>query len=172
MRANNSYRIELIFVGASPLRDFLAISVAAIVGANFRYFLSRLAAKEFGPVFPYGTLNHKHRGKLHRRLLRDLDVGESAHRSTLATLSRCGILRIIHDILQLRLRNDGVFRAGQWGLMLANFFGNNLLCLGGALGRAWLWPGFSDHDFPTDLANRPARSCGPTAKPTFLNCFR
>ncbi len=38
------------------MKDFLAISVAAIVGANLRYLLSRLAAREFGPVFPYGTL--------------------------------------------------------------------------------------------------------------------
>ena len=38
------------------MKDFLAISVAAIVGANLRYLLSRLAAREFGPIFPYGTL--------------------------------------------------------------------------------------------------------------------
>ena len=38
------------------MKDFLAISVAAIVGANLRYLLSRLAAKEFGSIFPYGTL--------------------------------------------------------------------------------------------------------------------
>ena len=38
------------------MKDFLAISVAAIVGANLRFILSRLAAREFGPVFPYGTL--------------------------------------------------------------------------------------------------------------------
>ena len=38
------------------MKDFLAISVSAILGANLRYLLSRLAAKEFGPVFPYGTL--------------------------------------------------------------------------------------------------------------------
>jgi len=38
------------------LKDFLAISLAAIVGANLRYLLSRLAVRQFGPVFPYGTL--------------------------------------------------------------------------------------------------------------------
>jgi fluoride exporter len=37
------------------LKDFLAVSLAAIVGANLRY-LSRLAMREFGPAFPYGTL--------------------------------------------------------------------------------------------------------------------
>ena len=34
------------------MRDFLAISIAAIIGANLRYFLSRLAAREFGLIFP------------------------------------------------------------------------------------------------------------------------
>ena len=38
------------------MKDFLAISVAAILGANLRYVLSRVAVREFGPVFPYGTL--------------------------------------------------------------------------------------------------------------------
>ena len=38
------------------MKDFLAISTAAILGANLRYLLSRLAAREFGAIFPYGTL--------------------------------------------------------------------------------------------------------------------
>jgi len=38
------------------VKDFLAISLAAVAGANLRYLLSRLAAKQFGPVFPCGTL--------------------------------------------------------------------------------------------------------------------
>ena len=38
------------------MKDLLAISIAAIVGANLRYLLSRLVAIELGSVFPYGTL--------------------------------------------------------------------------------------------------------------------
>jgi fluoride ion exporter CrcB/FEX len=38
------------------VKDSFAISIVAIAGANFRFFLSRLAAREFGPVFPAGTL--------------------------------------------------------------------------------------------------------------------
>ncbi len=40
----------------SVVYDILIISLGAIVGANARYFLSRFAVKELGPVFPYGTL--------------------------------------------------------------------------------------------------------------------
>jgi len=32
------------------LKNFLAISIAAILGANLRYVLSRVAARELGPV--------------------------------------------------------------------------------------------------------------------------
>ncbi|HEY6183632.1 MAG TPA: CrcB family protein, partial [Terriglobales bacterium] len=38
------------------MRDFVVVSLGAILGANARYILSRFAAKMMGPVFPYGTL--------------------------------------------------------------------------------------------------------------------
>ena len=38
------------------MKDFLAISLAAIAGANFRYALGRLGARLMGTVFPFGTL--------------------------------------------------------------------------------------------------------------------
>ena len=38
------------------MKDLLAVSLAAIVAANRRYLLSRLAVYEFGSVFRYGTL--------------------------------------------------------------------------------------------------------------------
>ena len=38
------------------MKDFLAISVAAIFGANLRYLLGRLSVRHFGLNFPYGTL--------------------------------------------------------------------------------------------------------------------
>src|SRR5690349_651992 len=40
----------------SVVYNVLIISLGAMVGANARYFLSRFAVKELGPVFPYGTL--------------------------------------------------------------------------------------------------------------------
>ena len=38
------------------MKDFLAISLAAIAGANLRYFLSRFVADKLGSALPYGTL--------------------------------------------------------------------------------------------------------------------
>ena len=48
------------------------------------------------------------------------------------------------------------FEQGQWGLMLANFFGNNLLCLGAALGRHGSRASDLSMISPTDPGNRTA----------------
>ena len=115
------------------MRDFLAISVAAIVGANLRYLLSRLAAREFGPVFPYGTLAIN--------ILGSFIVGFFVVWTTervlvdprwrlLVVVGFCGSFTTFSSYA---FETMAYFEGGQWGLMLANIFGNNLLCLGGAL---------------------------------------
>ena len=38
------------------MRDFVIVSIGAIVGGNARWVISRYAARLLGPVFPYGTL--------------------------------------------------------------------------------------------------------------------
>jgi len=116
------------------LKDFLAISIAAIVGANFRYFLTRLAAKDFGPVFPYGTLIINVVGSFivgffviwtTERVLIDprwrliVVVGFSGSFTTFSSYA---------------YESMAYFEHGQWALMAANILGNNLLCLGAALG--------------------------------------
>jgi CrcB protein len=132
--ADNSYRIESIFVGSSIVKDFLAISVAAIAGANFRFLLSRLAAKEFGPSFPVGTLLIN--------ILGSFVVGFFVIWTTeralvdprwrlLVVVGFCGSFTTFSSYA---FETMAYFEQGQWGLMLANVLGNNLLCLGAALG--------------------------------------
>jgi CrcB protein len=115
------------------VKDFLAISVAAIVGANLRYLISRLAVKEFGPVFPYGTLVIN--------ILGSFIVGFFVIWSTervlvdprwrlLVAVGFCGSFTTFSSYA---FESMSFFEHGQWTLMLANIFGNNLLCLGGAL---------------------------------------
>jgi fluoride exporter len=115
------------------VKDFLAISIAAIVGANARYFLSRLAAREFGPVFPVGTLIINIVGSFivgffviwttERALL-------DPRWRLLVVVGFCGSFTTFSSYA---FESMSFFEHGQWGLMLANVFGNNLLCLGGAL---------------------------------------
>jgi fluoride exporter len=125
--------LKSAFVGESGLKDFLAISVAAILGANLRYLLSRLAAREFGPVFPYGTLIINILGSF----IVGLFVVWTTERvlvdprwRLLVVVGFCGSFTTFSSYA---FESMSFFEQGQWGLMLANVVGNNLLCLAGAL---------------------------------------
>jgi fluoride exporter len=115
------------------VKNFLVISVAAVVGANLRFFLSRLAAKEFGPVFPYGTLIINIVGSFivgffiiwtSERVLLD------PRWRLLVVVGFCGSFTTFSSYA---FETMSYFEQGQWGLMLTNFLSNNLLCLGSAL---------------------------------------
>jgi fluoride exporter len=115
------------------LKDFLAISIAAIFGANLRYVISRLAAKEFGPVFPYGTLIINIVGSF----IVGLFVIWTTERvlvdprwRLLVVVGFCGSFTTFSSYA---FESMALFERGQWALMLANVFANNLLCLAGAL---------------------------------------
>ena len=116
------------------MKDFLAISVAAIVGANLRFLLSRLAARELGTTFPYGTLAINIVGSFivgffviwtTERVLID------PRWRLLVVVGFCGSFTTFSSYAFETL---AYFEHGQWGLMLTNVLSNNLLCLGGALG--------------------------------------
>ncbi len=115
------------------MKDFLAISIAAIAGANFRYLLSRLAAREFGPVFPVGTLVINILGSFivgffviwtSERVLMD------PRWRLLVVVGFCGSFTTFSSYA---FETMAYFEQGQWGMMLTNVLSNNLFCLGGAL---------------------------------------
>ena len=115
------------------MKDFLVISVAAVVGANLRFLVSRLAAKELGPVFPYGTLFINIAGCFivgffivwtSERVLVD------PRWRLLVVIGFCGSFTTFSSYA---FETMAYFEAGQWGLMLTNILSNNLLCLGGTL---------------------------------------
>jgi CrcB protein len=115
------------------VKDFLAISVAAIVGANLRYLLSRFAARELGSVFPYGTLGINIVGSF----IVGLFVIWTTERALvdprwrlLVVVGFCGSFTTFSSYA---FETMSFFEQGQWVLMLANILTNNLLCLGGAL---------------------------------------
>lgn len=115
------------------MKDFLAISIAAIVGANLRYLLSRLAALELGPVFPFGTLFINVVGSC----IVGFFVIWTTERAfvdprwrLLVVVGFCGSFTTFSSYA---FETMAYFEHGQWGLMLANVLGNNLLCLGAAL---------------------------------------
>ena len=115
------------------LKNFLAISIAAILGANLRYILSRLAARELGPVFPYGTLFINIAGSFivgmfliwtTERVLVD------PHWRLVVVIGFCGSFTTFSSYA---FETMAYFEQGQWMLMVANILSNNILCLGAAL---------------------------------------
>ena len=115
------------------MKDFLAISVAAVLGANLRYLLSRFAAREFGPVFPYGTLVINVLGSL----IVGLFVVWTTERvlldprwRLLVVVGFCGSFTTFSGYT---FETMTYFEQGQWMMMAANFVSNNLLCLAAAL---------------------------------------
>ncbi len=115
------------------MKDFLAISVAAIVGANLRFVISRLAAREFGPVFPAGTLIINVVGSFiigffiiwtTERVLLD------PRWRLLVVVGFCGSFTTFSSYA---FETMAYFEQGQWGLMVTNILSNNLLCLGATL---------------------------------------
>jgi CrcB protein len=115
------------------LKNFLVISIAAIVGANLRYLLSRVAARELGPVFPYGTLFINIVGSFivgffliwtTERVLID------PRWRLLIVIGFCGSFTTFSSYA---FETMAYFDHGQWGLMALNILSNNVLCLGGAL---------------------------------------
>ena len=115
------------------MKDYLAISLAAIVGANLRYLLSRLAAAELGYNFPYGTLFINIAGSIivgffviwsSERVLID------PHWRLLVVVGFCGSFTTFSSYA---FETMAYFDQGQWALMFANILTNNVLCLVGAL---------------------------------------
>jgi CrcB protein len=115
------------------LKNFLAISSAAIVGANLRYLLSRIATRHLGPVFPYGTLFINIVGSFivgffiiwtTERVLID------PRWRLLVVIGFCGSFTTFSSFA---FETMAYFAQGQWGLMVVNILSNNLLCLGAAL---------------------------------------
>jgi fluoride exporter len=115
------------------VKDFLAISLAAIAGANLRYGLSRLAAKELGTLFPFGTL--------FINLIGSFIVGFFVIWTTqrvlvdprwrlLVVVGFCGSFTTFSSYA---FETVAYFEQGQWGLLLANVLGNNVLCIAAAL---------------------------------------
>ena len=117
----------------SIVLDVLIISLGAIVGANARYFLSRFAVKELGPVFPYGTVVINVLGSMivgffmiwtTERVLAD------PRWRLLVVVGFCGSFTTFSSYA---FESMSFFDRGQWLLATANILSNNLLCLGAAL---------------------------------------
>jgi fluoride exporter len=109
--------------------NFVTVALGAIVGANLRYILSRLAARLMGPVFPYGTLLINVTGSFivgwfmiwtTERVLVD------PRWRLLIVIGFCGGFTTFSSYA---FETMAYFEQGQWSLMATNIIANNLLSL-------------------------------------------
>ena len=115
------------------MKDFLAISVAAIVGANLRYAIGRLSARGLGTVFPFGTLAINIIGSFVVGLFVIWTTERVLVDPRWRLLVAVGFCGSFTTFSTYAFETMSYFERGQWTLMLANIVCNNLLCLGGAL---------------------------------------
>lgn len=115
------------------LNDVFIIALGAVFGANFRWLISRWAAKFISPVFPYGTLFINVTGSFvvgffmiwsTQRVLLD------PRWRLLIVVGFCGAFTTFSSFA---FETMAYFEQGQWTMMATNFVANNLLCLAAAL---------------------------------------
>src|SRR5215470_12566359 len=121
----------------SIVLDFFAISLGAVVGANLRYWMSRSAVRLLGPVFPYGTLTINVLGSFVLGFFlvwtTERTIVDPRWRLLIA-VGFCGGFTTFSSYAYGRMP---FLEQGQWSLLAANFFSNNVLaCVGALAGMA------------------------------------
>jgi fluoride exporter len=113
--------------------DFLAISLGAVVGANLRYFMSRLAARILGPVFPYGTLTINVLGSFVLGFFLAWTTERAMVDPRWRLLIAVGFCGGYTTFSSYAYETAAYFQQGQWPLLAVNVLGNNLLACAAVL---------------------------------------
>ena len=118
------------------MRAYLWVSLGAVLGANLRYFVSRLAAKLMSPDFPYGTLIINISGSFILGLFliwTSERVFADPKWRWLVAIGFCGSYTTFSSYA---FETMAYFEQGHWTLFALNILTNNVLCLLGVLAGA------------------------------------
>jgi len=117
--------------------DFLAISLGAAAGANLRYWMSRSAVRWVGPGFPCSTLSINVLGSFVLGFFMMWTTERAMVDPRWRLLIAVGFCGGYTTFSSYAYETVAFFEQGQWTLMAANFFANNLLaCLAVMAGMA------------------------------------
>ena len=109
--------------------NFLLISLGAVLGANARYLISKLALQRMGPSFPYGTLAINVLGSL---VIGFFMAGPWKHSPSMKAASlfvAVGFCGGFTTFSSYAFDSVALFERGQWLLASANILSNNVLSL-------------------------------------------
>jgi len=124
------------------VQGYLWVSVGAILGANFRYFLSRYVAKVTESSFPWGTLLINVLGSLILGFFliwtTERVLADPRWRIAVA-VGFCGSFTTFSSYA---FESFALFEQGHWHLFATNVLLNNILCLvavlAGAAAARWI----------------------------------
>jgi len=128
-------------MGAALWRDVVWISVGAVVGANLRYAVNRLALKFLSASVPYGTLIVNVTGSFVLGFFMAWTAERVFASPLLRMLVAIGFCGAYTTYSSYSFETVTLIEQGHYGLATANFLANNVLCLlaviaGMALARA------------------------------------
>ncbi len=105
----------------------LWISIGAVLGANFRYWVGDWAAQRFGSSFPYGTLLINLSGSFLLGLIVSMSMENFIIDPRLRLLLTIGFLGSYTTFSTYAYESIALISQGQWGLGLFNLLGSSLL---------------------------------------------
>jgi fluoride exporter len=114
------------------------ISLGAVIGANARYFLSRWAARNISPAFPYGTLLINVSGSLALGFFMIWTTERVLADPRWRLLLAIGLCGSYTTFSSYAFETMAYFEQGHWTMLALNFVSNNLLSLAAVLAGAAL----------------------------------
>jgi fluoride exporter len=114
------------------VETFLIIGLGAVIGANFRYWLSGWAAQQFGQTFPWGTLIVNFTGSALLGVFNGWLSSRIGIDPRLRLLVAIGFFGAYTTFSTYSNESVALYRAGDWLGLLGYVLGTNLSCLIGA----------------------------------------
>ncbi len=114
-------------------RSYAWISVGAVLGANLRYFLTKIITRFSDAAFPYGTLAINITGSLILGFFLIWTTERVLANPLWRWLVAVGFCGSYTTFSSYAFETMAYFEQGNWTLFAVNILANNLLCLGAVL---------------------------------------